>query len=289
MGDSAFTVCVVQARTISRSSFLCHRPLRKVQQHTRVNTCACKHYPHMQFTLHEYRHDALLTVAVAVASSLWLFLWQQLTTRNVVPSTVTRKVVHISCGPLLIMLWPFYSNLQFARYIAATVPFIVFMRLRFSSNSSLARAISRTGDESEAREGPLYYVMVLIALNVFLWKDIAAAVAVAQLCFGDGFAEIIGRKFGQNSKWTLPFKTGKSVAGSFAFVTAAFVASFALLKWFDLHGLYVASMDNAHVALVLLAVSVACAAVELLPKNIIGDDNVAIALVASALTKLLIG
>lgn len=63
--------------------------------------------------------------------------------------------------------------------------------------------------------GPLYYVLVLLAVTLCFWRDSPAAVVpVALMCGGDGIADIVGRRFGRGNP--LPYNSSKSWAGSLA-------------------------------------------------------------------------
>ena len=67
----------------------------------------------------------------------------------------------------------------------------------------------------ELLRGPLYYILVLIAVTVVYWRESPAGmVAVALMCGGDGIADIVGRRFGKGNP--LPHNGNKSWAGSFA-------------------------------------------------------------------------
>ncbi|MEI6796540.1 MAG: hypothetical protein WCK39_06720, partial [Methanomassiliicoccales archaeon] len=39
--------------------------------------------------------------------------------KNLLPTIVTRKVVHIFVAPVFILTWPLYSGMWFSRYFAA--------------------------------------------------------------------------------------------------------------------------------------------------------------------------
>lgn len=102
------------------------------------------------------------------------------------------------------------------------------------------------------------------------------------MAVGDGLADLVGRRFGKH-KWT---KGGdKSVEGSAAFALGAFASSMALIAWFRTCGVLAAS--PASVASRVVGISVACAAVELAPASVVGDDNVNVPVTAIILGRLL--
>lgn len=104
------------------------------------------------------------------------------------------------------------------------------------------------------------------------------------MAVGDGLADLVGRRFGKH-KWS---KGGqKSVEGTAAFAVGAFASSMALLAWFHVMG--VLATTPASVVKRVAGISLACAAVELVPANMAGDDNVNVPVTAMVLGRLLFG
>lgn len=242
-------------------------------------------------------HDVLLTAALVAAAGLWLLLWQTMTSKNLVPSSVTRKVIHVSCGSLFVAIWPLYSDVFSARLLAAIVPMCFISLLTVSgyaredqtTRAALGRAISREGKAADALQGPLYYSIVLMLVSLLLFKSPIAVIVIAQLCFGDGAAEIIGRRFGANSPWGFSWTGNKTIVGSSAFVLAALAASCAGLSWWHYWNLVDASVLSPVTFFSLAMISAACAATELAPKEIAVDDNLTVAATAAAMSVALFG
>lgn len=66
----------------------------------------------------------------------------------------------------------------------------------------------------ELLRGPLYYVLMLIAATLIYWRESPVGItAVALMCGGDGFADLVGRRFGSVK---LPHNRNKSWVGSLA-------------------------------------------------------------------------
>lgn len=242
-------------------------------------------------------HDLSLTGGILVTVVAWLGLWQRLTALTVVPSKVTRKAIHISCGPAFVFLWPFFTDAPSARFLAATVPllFVVVLVISGSARDSsgnrgaLGRALSREGQAREVLQGPLYYSVVLLVTALLLFKGTAAVVAIIQLCFGDGAAEVFGRKFGKRTQWGLSWTGDKSIAGTLAFAVSAFLGSCGGVAWFHYQGVTQISLNDPYTLFSLATISVACAALELVPKQVIGDDNLTIAILSIVLSLGLFG
>ena len=84
-----------------------------------------------------------------------------------------------------------------------------------SSSNALQIHGSCGGCRRELLRGPLYYVLVLLGVTLYYWRESPAGfVAVALMCGGDGIADIVGRQFGKGNP--LPHNSNKSWAGSFA-------------------------------------------------------------------------
>ena len=108
-------------------------------------------------------------------------------------------------------------------------------------------------------------------------------VAVVQMAAGDGTADIVGRRWG-SKKW--PWSQSKSYVGSAAFVLAGFAVSMGVLLWFAHFGaLDLGAMSLKTLALRVFLISVACAAVELVP---VADDNLTVPIVGAFLAKWLL-
>lgn len=240
--------------------------------------------------------DIQVTCILLSVTAAWLLLWQQLTRLQLVPSKTTRKILHTTCGPALLAFWPFYSDLPTARFLAAIAPILIMLALIISGSSraqsvfaSLGRTLSRQGDAAEALRGPFYYCIILLSVTVLLFKTEVAMIMMAQLCIGDGVADIVGRRFGASNKWGWEWTGEKSVAGSLAFWAGAFGASCVVLSlggamggegWVVLNWEGVAKVG---------VVSLVCAAVELACPKVLGDDNVSVTIAALATSLLLFG
>ena len=106
-------------------------------------------------------------------------------------------------------------------------------------------------------------------------------VAVAMMCGGDGFADIIGRRFGRGN--ALPWNAEKSFAGS-AVSCGGFAARARLLAYFHLFGFIDVSASTYAATLVIATV---CAIVESLPIASVVDDNFTVTACAIACGALL--
>lgn len=128
-----------------------------------------------------------------------------------------------------------FSNDRIGSLYCAAVPAFMTMKFFFIgigllNDEDAVKSMSRNGNKSELLKGPLLYGLVFIFATYLFWKQSTAVLSFMSLCMGDGFAEIIGRKYGQNNK--LPWSTHKSFAGMIGYIVAATLASFVFLKIF---------------------------------------------------------
>ncbi|CAM9376143.1 unnamed protein product [Choristocarpus tenellus] len=255
----------------------------------------------------------------ALASTVWVKVCTSLARSGKLSPQVSRKIVHTTCGPLFMLLWPFFSAEPSARFIAAGVPLMQAMRLTAaglsgvgeggvkslggSSKNELVIGISRTGKASETLGGPLIYALVLTLVTAVGWRSsVVGMVAVSQLAAGDGMADLVGRRFGKRKWW---WSDSKSYVGSLAFALGGFLTSCGLIAWFHARGCLAISTGAATTR--VAAISLACALVELMPSNnqkdntsevdgseggkvrgpSFTDDNVTVPVAAAVLSRLL--
>lgn len=238
--------------------------------------------------------DLGVSTAVGVASVAWVKLWTGLARHNRMKPQVSRKVVHTTAAPLFMVLWPFFTDRPCARFFAAAVPMMQSARLAAAglsgdpdnddaSTNELVKAISRSGRASETLGGPLKYSLGMGIITALEWRtSVVGILAVLQMAVGDGMADLVGRQFGKH-KWR---KGGeKSVEGSASFVTGSFLASMAMIQWFHRFGML--SINPAEAAARTAVVSLACAAIELLPPQLAGDDNVSVPITALVVGRMI--
>jgi len=68
--------------------------------------------------------------------------------------------------------------------------------------------LQRLGHRQELLRGPFLYGAVISAITALYWRDSPVGVtAIAVLCAGDGFADIVGRRYGSSNR--LPHSLNK--------------------------------------------------------------------------------
>lgn len=73
--------------------------------------------------------DLLLASLVAIVAFLWLYLIRIISKIANIPPAVTRKLVHLTCGPFFTLTWTLFSTQSTSRYVAAIVPTLFIIRI----------------------------------------------------------------------------------------------------------------------------------------------------------------
>ncbi|CAA7033925.1 unnamed protein product [Microthlaspi erraticum] len=230
-------------------------------------------------TTNSLLHDVGATVAVLGGAYALVLSFESLTKRNVIPQSLSRKLVHILSGLLFVLSWPIFSESTEARYFAAFVPLVNCLRLvvnglSVSPNSTLIKSVTREGRPEELLKGPLFYVFALLVSVLFFWRDSPTGMmSLAMMCGGDGIADIMGRKFGSEK---LPYNTRKSWAGSISMFIFGFFISIGLLYYYSSLGYLQVNWETTFMKVAM--VSLVATVVESIPITDQLDDNVSVPL-----------
>ncbi|KAI3458896.1 hypothetical protein Pfo_015559 [Paulownia fortunei] len=232
--------------------------------------------------------DAGATALVVGGAYALVSTFENLTRRNIIEQTLSRKLVHILSGLLFLASWPIFSTSTGARYFASLVPSINCLRLvinglSLTTDEGLIKSVSREGKPEELLRGPLYYVLVLILCAIVFWRESPVGmISLAMMCGGDGIADIMGRRFGSIK---ISYNPQKSWAGSISMFLFGFLVSISMLYYFAALG-YIQLEWMQTVERVAL-VSFVATVVESLPTTGTVDDNISVPL-ASMVTSFLV-
>lgn len=222
-------------------------------------------------------------LSAAIALSL-LRIWQETAKRRIFDQKLNRKLVHISIGLVFMLCWPLFSSGRRGAILASLTPGVNIFRmlilgLGIWKDEATVKSMSRFGDHRELLKGPLYYALTVTLACAIYWRTSPIAIAaICNLCAGDGFADIVGRRFGS---WKIPYNRDKSIAGSISMALAGFLASLLFMHYFASFG-YV--RESWEMAFGFLVISLASALVESLPISTKLDDNLTV-----TVTSLLVG
>ena len=164
-------------------------------------------------------------------SLLWMRLVNYLTDKEIIPKSISRKVIHIGTGPVFVLCWAFFPENSISKYLAALVPFLIVVQLVLVGNGVIkdrtsVLSMARTGEKLELLRGPLLYGLVFVGITLLFWKTIPAVIALMILCGGDGLADLIGTRVKSKK---LPWANKKTVAGSIAMFLGGALLSFVLI------------------------------------------------------------
>lgn len=182
---------------------------------------------------------------------------------------LSRKVLHIMVGNVAFLL-PIFNNSWVMAFVAAG-PFIFFTFL-MSPYTPIKSIKGRTSAAGHSM-GLVYYAITwTILAYLFFDNMVIIAIGILAMSYGDGFASIIGIRFGKK-KYNV-FGDEKSYVGSFAMFIFTFITIIVAL-------LYYGIALSSNVVFVLLGIAVVAAVVEgLTPK---GLDNLSVPFVAAFL------
>ncbi|XVF05776.1 hypothetical protein REPUB_Repub05bG0201500 [Reevesia pubescens] len=228
--------------------------------------------------------DICATVFSGFVALSVLSVWEETAKRRLLDQKLNRKLVHISIGLVFMLCWPLFSSGYRGAILAAISPGVNIIRMLLIGfgiwkDEATVKSMSRYGDHRELLKGPLYYASAITLACVLYWRTSPIAIAaICNLCAGDGFADVVGRRFGRQK---LPHNRNKSIAGSVAMATAGFLTSVGYMYYFSYFG-YI--QESWEIVLGFLVVSLASALVESLPISTELDDNLTV-----TLTSILVG
>lgn len=136
----------------------------------------------------------------------------------------TRKLVHVALGGWWVVAALFFSSPWWAAALPAAFVAVNALAWRKQKLAFMAR------DEGEDTPGTVYYAVSLTLLALFsfgIGAPYVGALGVFCMAFGDGFAAVLGKRFGRRA---LPGTGGgKSLVGTAVMFAASFVSCAAVL------------------------------------------------------------
>jgi phytol kinase len=176
---------------------------------------------------------AFFTFIIALT---FLRLMDYLAHRGIIESKLSRKIIHIGTGPIFVLCWLMYPDLQISRWLAALVPLVITAQFALVGtglikDEAAVKAMSRTSDRREILRGPLFYGIMFVAMTLIYWKDSLIGIPALMMCGGDGIADIVGRRI-RSPK--LPWSPEKSLVGSLSVFAGGWLLTmliFAIYVW----------------------------------------------------------
>lgn len=227
--------------------------------------------------------DVIALVITFVAIQALVLVNGAVQKRQILPTYITRKIIHIFAAPIYLVCWLLFSGDGASRYIAALVPLAFIIQfaaigLGLRKDEAFVNSMSRSGNPRELLGGTLHYAIVMLLTTLLFFEvggpgrlvNPAALLILGCLAGGDGLADVIGRRYGGRRTFGVGGAT-KTVAGTAAMFVGSVVLSLALAAVFAAGGEL--SLGALLLPLLLLS-ALATVAEALTPKGI---DNYTIA------------
>jgi len=185
----------------------------------------------------ENMNPYVATLFTFIIALTFLHLMDYLAHRGIIESKLSRKIIHIGTGPIYVLCWLMYPDMQISRWLAALVPLVITAQFALVGtgiikDEAAVKAMARSGDRREILRGPLFYGIMFVAMTLIYWKDSLIGIpALMMMCGGDGIADIIGRRV-RSPK--LPWSPEKSLAGSLSVFAGGWLLTmliFAIYVW----------------------------------------------------------
>jgi phytol kinase len=185
---------------------------------------------------------------------------------------ISRKIVHIGVANCWWISMYFFDSPLWASIAPAA-----FIILNFIS---VKRKIFKAMERETTSYGTVYYPISLMILSIVCFSGTTplytGAIAMSCMGYGDGFAAVIGSKFGKH-KFTIPFlNTQKSVQGCATMLIVSFTATLAILHFHNI----------PHPLIPAVFIAIVAAALETLTPD--GFDNLTVPIGTGLFTHLIL-
>ena len=174
-----------------------------------------------------------------------------LTKFNLLTNEGSRKFIHVGVSNWWIIAMIFFDN----NIYAAIVPALFVIINYISYKKQVFKAMERDGSKNDL--GTVYFAISLFILAIITFKNVEfsyiGALGILIMGYGDGFAAIIGGKYGKNKFKILGNE--KSVEGSLAMFLFSFIVSLVILSIFNPMNAILLSLILALVSTILEAFS----------------------------------
>jgi phytol kinase len=216
----------------------------------------------------EPTYPLLLSIGlVALYLGTILLLAERLNRLYATDGEITRKVVHIGTGHVILLAW----WLQIPAWVGICAAVIAAIIALTSYFLPILPSINSVGRQSW---GTFFYAVSIGVLVAWFWpisQPQYAAIGILLMALGDGCAALVGQNFGQHP-YTV-FGNQKSLEGSLAMASISFLVTFAILS----------SVSGMSVQIVLIALGVALSATVLESFSKLGVDNLTVPIGSAAI------
>lgn len=174
-----------------------------------------------------------------------------LTKFNLLSNEGSRKFIHIGVSNWWIIAMIFFNNNIYASIVPALFVVINYI----SYKKQVFKAMERDGSKNDL--GTVYFALSLLILSLITFKNIEysyiGALGILIMGYGDGFAAVIGVKYGKRKFKVLGNE--KSIEGSLTMFIFSFMVSAVILYTFNPMNIILYSLIIAIVSTFLEAFS----------------------------------
>ena len=161
----------------------------------------------------------------------------------------SRKFTHIMVGNIIFLL-PIFTGREVMTFLVAFPILILLFLMTEYSPIKIKNSITSSGHSL----GLFYYAISWTVLAFFFYdQPYIIAVGIAAMSYGDGFASLIGQKFGKH-KYTI-FGDTKSIEGSLAMFFVLIVMLCVCLGYYVTIGGYPPTILNLYAIVVISAIA----------------------------------
>jgi len=143
--------------------------------------------------------------------------------------SVSRKVLHIMVGNVAFLL-PIFQTREAMAFLAAG-PFIIFTFL-MSPHTPIKSIRGKTSAAGHSMGLVYYSITWTVLAYVFFDNMVVIAIGILAMSYGDGFASIIGSKFGKR-KFNI-FGDEKSYIGSFSMFVFTLITMIVAVLFYEI-------------------------------------------------------
>jgi len=143
--------------------------------------------------------------------------------------SISRKVLHIMVGNVAFLL-PIFQTREVMAFLAAG-PFIIFTFL-MSPHTPIKSIRGKTSAAGHSMGLVYYSITWTVLAYVFFDNMVVIAIGILAMSYGDGFASIIGTKFGKR-KFNI-FGDEKSYIGSFSMFVFTLITMIVAVLFYEI-------------------------------------------------------
>ncbi|MFH1013997.1 MAG: diacylglycerol/polyprenol kinase family protein [Thermoplasmatota archaeon] len=218
------------------------------------------------------QHDILGVIFVYVYVAILLVVTEKVLVKH--PET-SRKVLHIMVGNVAFLL-PIFITREMMAFVAAG-PFILFTFL-MSPYTPIKSIRGKTSSAGHSMGLVYYSITWTILAYLFFDSMVVIAIGIFAMSYGDGFASLIGMKYGKHTYNVVGDK--KSFVGTAAMFLFTFIMMIVAILYYQFVMDYTFSFTFASVSLLALFAAVGAIVEGFTPK---GLDNLTVPFVIAAL------